>query len=106
MATEGKTVVLGTVTEEECARLQSTFERKMALQGLVRALADMPPKASNELYERLVKDYGQVEHGIRQWWEEIHNKYNWQNPPQANWSLEFATRKVTLNFPDSDPPGA
>jgi len=99
MAAQTKTVLLGTVTEDECKRLQAIFDRKMALQGLVRALADMPARASSELYDRLVKDYGEVERGMREWWEEIHTKYNWDNPPEANWSLEFATRKVSLNSP-------
>lgn len=97
-----KTVLLGTVTEDECKRLQAVFDRKMALQGLVRALSDMPAQASNELYDRLVKDYGEVERKMREWWEEIYHKYNWPNPPQASWSLEFSTLKVTLTTPDEE----
>ncbi|MCL6451463.1 MAG: CXXX repeat peptide modification system protein [Acetobacteraceae bacterium] len=104
MAAQGRRVLLGTVTVEEAERLKAVFERKMALQGLVRALADMPTRTSDELYERLVKDYGEVERGIRQWWEEIHRKYQWENPPEATWSLEFSTRQVTLTFPSEGGP--
>ncbi len=59
----------------------------------------MPRGAGSDLYERLVKDYGETERQLRQWWQDTKTKYNWTDSPQATWTLDFNSRQVTLSLP-------
>jgi len=100
MTRSEKTVALGTVTPEECQRIQDIFQRKLALQSLLRTLAETAGPVPEDLYERLVADSGEVEQQMHRWWSEIHQKYGWDNPETARWAIDFTTRAVTLHFPE------
>jgi len=89
-------VVLGEVSTEECEQIRSIFDRRMGLQALVRALADMPDRLSDDLYERVVQDYASVDRQMRRWWEETRKTHGWDSPAGASWSIDFNSRVVSL----------
>lgn len=79
--------VVWTLSDEDKDRIQNLFERKLALENLSKILeAD-----NNELYERLVKDYGRTCREFNQWWQDMSQKHRWEG---TDWRVDFVTGNV------------
>lgn len=85
--------VVGQVTEEEKAQIQTLFERRNGLNELAKILS--PDNA--ELYERLVKDLGETTTKFQQWWDTMSTKYQWEGTENGNWEINFQTNEILLS---------
>ena len=84
--------VVGQVTPEERAEIQTLFERKNGLTELAKIItAD-----NNELYEKLVKDMGETGAKFQQWWDDKSKKYGWDSHPKGSWEINFHNGEITL----------
>lgn len=84
--------IVGKVTPEEKAEIQSLFERRNGLNELAKILT-----ADNaELYEKLVKDLGETSTRFQQWWDRMAQKYQWESAPDGNWEINFETCDISL----------
>lgn len=84
--------VIGKVTPEEGKEIQALFERRNGLSELAKILtAD-----NQELYDKLVKDMGEVSTKFQAWWDDKAKKYNWESAPNGNWEINFQTNEITL----------
>lgn len=84
--------VIGKVTPEEGKEIQAIFERRNGLSELAKILtAD-----NTELYDKLVKDMGEVSTKFQAWWDDKAKKYNWESAPNGNWEINFQTNEITL----------
>lgn len=86
------TKVVGRVTEEEKAYIQTLFERRNGLNELAKILS--PDNV--ELYERLVKDLGETTTKFQQWWADMSTKYQWEGVENGNWVIDFQTNEISL----------
>lgn len=87
---------IGKVTEQECAEIQSLFERKNGLNELAKILtAD-----NNELYERLVKDLSETTAKFQGWWDMTSNKYQWESMANGSWEIDFNDCTIYLVTPE------
>ncbi len=86
------TKVVGRVTEEEKAYIQTLFERRNGLNELAKILS--PDNV--ELYERLVKDLGETTTKFQQWWDDMSTKYQWEGVENGNWVIDFQTNEISL----------
>lgn len=84
--------LVGQVTPEECMEIQTLFERRNGLNELAKVLT-----ADNvELYEKLVRDFGETGTKFQKWWETMAAKYQWQSVPNGNWEIDFNTCNIYL----------
>lgn len=87
--------LVGQVTPEEKDEIQSLFERRNGLNELAMILT--PDK--EELYEKLVKDMGEIGVRFQQWWNTASQKYNWEMTENGNWEINFETCEIFLVTP-------
>ncbi len=84
--------IVGKVTPEEGKEIQALFERRNGLSELAKILtAD-----NQELYDKLVKDMGEVSTKFQSWWDRMAKKYNWESSPNGSWEINFQTNDITL----------
>ncbi|MBR6169263.1 MAG: CXXX repeat peptide modification system protein [Bacteroidaceae bacterium] len=89
--------IVGQVTPEEIAEIQTLFERKNGLTELAKVVtAD-----NNELYEKLVKDMGETSTKFQQWWEQKSKQYGWESHPRGNWEINFQNGDISLVVKDA-----
>lgn len=85
--------IVGKVTPEERAEIQTLFERRNGLNELAKVLtAD-----NSELYEKLVKDMGETAQKFQNWWDRMADKYQWESAKDGNWEINFDTCEITLS---------
>ena len=84
--------LVGQVTPEERAEIQTLFERRNGLNELAKILT-----ADNaELYEKLVKDLGETGTKFQSWWDRMGKKYQWESAENGNWEINFDTCEIFL----------
>lgn len=89
-----KTKIVGHVTVEEKQEIQRLFERRNGLNELAKILTS----DNEELYEKLVKDFGETSTKFQQWWDTMANKYQWESSPNGNWQINFDTNEIVLMY--------
>lgn len=84
--------IVGSVTEQEKNQIKELFERRNGLNELARILtAD-----NTDLYERLVKDFGETSTKFQNWWDTMSEKYQWEKADGGNWEINFETCEIYL----------
>lgn len=84
--------IISRVTEEEKNEIQALFERRNGLNELSQILT-----VENEaLYEKLVKDLGEMGAKFQDWWDRMGEKYNWESVEDGNWEINFETCEIYL----------
>lgn len=87
--------LVGQVTPEERAEIQTLHERRNGLNELAKILT-----ADNaELYEKLVKDMGETGTRFQNWWDRMADKYKWESAEGGNWEINFETCEIMLIEP-------
>lgn len=46
------------------------------------------------LYEKLVKDLGEIGAKFQNWWNRMSEKYNWDSNEVGNWDIDFETYNI------------
>ncbi|MCX7920902.1 MAG: CXXX repeat peptide modification system protein [Clostridia bacterium] len=89
---------VGIVTETEAKEILQIFERKMALQELLMTLNNpsMTEQLKNEVYEKIVNDFGRTKIAFDKWWADTANKYQWKSVEGWQWSIDFDTCEIFL----------
>jgi CXXX repeat modification system protein len=88
---------LGKVTSKERDTIRELYERRNALMELLKALSNFEKKEADYLYEKLIKDLSQVNAKYHDWWQQVSQKYHWENTEGMHWEVEFDTCTVFLN---------
>ncbi len=84
--------LVGQVTPEERAEIQTLFERRNGLNELAKILT-----ADNaELYEKLVKDISETASKFQSWWDRMAQKYQWESAEGGYWEINFETCEIYL----------
>jgi CXXX repeat modification system protein len=84
--------VIGKVSEEERAEIQTLFERRNGLNELSKVLtAD-----NHELYEKLIVDMGATGSKFQNWWDTMAEKYQWEGAENGHWEINFNTCEIYL----------
>lgn len=83
---------VGIVTEQERDQIQALFERRNGLAELAKILTT----DNTELYERLVKDFGENTTKFQNWWNEMSTKYQWESIENGSWEIDFNSCKIYL----------
>lgn len=84
--------LVGQVTPEEKDEIQQLFERRNGLNELAKIVT-----ADNvELYEKLVKDFGETNTKFQSWWDRMATKYEWKSAEGGNWEINFDTCEIYL----------
>lgn len=84
--------IVGQVTPEERDEIKRLFERRNGLNELAKILtAD-----NTDLYEKLVKDFGETSTLFQQWWDQMAQKYKWESAENGNWEIRFETCDIIL----------
>lgn len=84
--------LVGQVTPEERAEIQTLFERRNGLNELAKILT----AENTELYEKLVKDLGETGTKFQKWWDDMGAKYQWESADNGNWEINFDTCEIYL----------
>ena len=84
--------LVGQVTPEERNEIQTLFERRNGLNELAKILT----VENNELYEKLVKDFGKTGIKFQNWWDGMAKKYQWESAVNSNWEINFETCEIFL----------
>ena len=84
---------VGQVTEEEKKEILSLFERKNGLMELAKIL-----KSEDALYDKMVTDMGTTSTKFQKWWDDMHQKYQWESAENGNWEINFDTNEIFLVY--------
>lgn len=84
--------IVGQVTPEEKAEIQTLFERRNGLNELAKIVTS----DNAELYEKLVKDLGETSTKFQNWWDRMAEKYQWEHVEGGNWEINFDTCEIKL----------
>jgi CXXX repeat modification system protein len=87
---------LGKVTAKEKDEIRALFERRNALMELLRVLPGLEKTEADYLYEKLIKDFSQVNAQYHEWWQKVSQEYQWENTEGMQWEVEFDTCTVFL----------
>jgi CXXX repeat modification system protein len=90
--------VVGRVTAAERDEIRALFEKKNGLTELFRSLSSLSEQElqASALYERVVRDMGEVTGRFQAWWDAMGRKYSWENIPGFKWEIDFDTCDVFL----------
>lgn len=91
---------IGTVTAEERDTIRQLNERRNALKELFKVLPDIERKEVDFLYDKIVKDIGEVNTKYNDWWTKTSNKYKWENSSGKQWEIDFDSREVFIKGSD------
>lgn len=92
---EGKREI-GHVTEEERDEIRALFERKSGLTELFRSLTALDREENASLYEKIVGDMGRTSLAFQKWWDEMSQKYKWENIEGYSWEIDFDSCNIYL----------
>ncbi len=89
---------VGNVTPTERDEIRFLFERKNGLFELFRTFSGMSAEEldNTPLYNKVVKDMGEVSTRFQKWWEEKSRQYNWENIPGWKWEIDFDTCTIYI----------
>lgn len=91
--------VVGKITEEEKQEIQSLSSKKNSLEELFKVLLGSQVEITNvNVYEKMLKDHMDVTQAFQLWWDKKSSSYGWESVPGGNWSINFETNEVTLNY--------
>ena len=83
---------IGQVTPEEKNEIQMLFERRNGLNELAKIVT-----AENaDLYEKLVRDFGETGTKFQAWWDRMAQKYQWESAEDGHWEINFDTCEIYL----------
>jgi CXXX repeat modification system protein len=87
--------LIGKVTEEEKDEIKYLFERKNGLTELFKIVNAEKP-INEEMYNKIVKDIGEVSINFNNWWSTKQKHYNWEDIPGRKWEIDFDTCEIYL----------
>ena len=89
---------VGTVTATERDEIKDLYLRRTGLTELFSSLARMDAAmlSSSPLYDRLVRDMGDVSLKFQAWWEKTAAKYGWPGRADKKWRIDFDTCEIYL----------
>ena len=82
--------VVGLLSGEDKEEIQNLFEKKLALENLVKII----DTDNSKIYDKLVMDYGKTLRQFQEWWMVNSQKYKWEG---QNWRIDFETSEVISN---------
>jgi len=89
---------IGSVTPEERDEMKALFERKNGLSELLRVLtgSGCEESSNRKIYDRVVRDMGEVKTKSQGWWDEKGVKYDWEKIKGYSWMIGFDTCDIYL----------
>lgn len=82
--------VVGVLVTEDLETIRNLFEKKLALENLTKII----DVENQEMYDKLVMDYGKTMRLFQEWWITNSQKYGWEG---KNWSIDFETSEIISN---------
>ena len=97
MDTDRKPV--GLVTPAERDQIRELYMRKTALTELFLSLSKLDRAAldASPLYEKVVRDMGQVTVRFQAWWDDRATAYGWPARAGGSWNINFETCEIYLD---------
>ncbi|GFZ33070.1 hypothetical protein CSC2_35960 [Clostridium zeae] len=91
---------VGYVTDEEKKEILRLYERRIALNELLPALTNMslPEEEVEHVYEKIIHDVVKTKEQFDNWWADTAKKYQWKSVENGNWTINFDTNEIILNF--------
>lgn len=80
--------------EAEVNSIREIYEKKMALENLAKIVV---PDENQEMYTRLITDYGVTLHDYEDWWNTIFKKYSVK---AGNYNVDFRSNQIIQNIQD------
>lgn len=77
--------IVAQVEEKERDEIQNIFEKKGALENLVKIVN---PQENYSMYQQVVQDYAEVMKNFQNWWDKMQIKYQWK---AGNYYINFDT---------------
>ena len=87
--------IVGKVNESEQKEIEVLFEKKNALEAIMKALN---PSENETMYERVVSDYSNVNTNFENWWSIMHKKYSWESSSDGHWQIDFSNGDIILCY--------
>lgn len=75
------------ITKEDIDEIEIIYEKKLAFENLF--LLDSIT-SDNDLYQKLLTDYGHTLKCFSEWWDKMDDKYHWRSEAiEENWKVDF-----------------
>jgi CXXX repeat modification system protein len=79
--------IIWTLSEEDKKIIEELYEKKVALENLIRIV----DPGNEKLYQKMIEDYSKVTAKFNNWWQTTSRLYNWVG---QTWSVDFTTGNV------------
>jgi len=84
--------IVGKVSEVEKEEILDLYEKKLALENLLKIF----DSKEEENFQALFDKYVQINKTFEMWWSEKGQKYNWSGSENGYWSIDFDTCQIIL----------
>ena len=78
------------LSDEDFKEIEDLFEKKLALENLLR----IEGIEKRSIYERAVEDLGKTVRLFNEWWTNKSQEYQWKG---QSWSVDFARQGIVCN---------
>lgn len=80
----------------EVEEFKTVNEKRNALHGLIFVCENNPLVSNQNLYNKFIEDYNNVERQYNDLWRAVSEKYEIEEEPGYVFHLEFSNQKVSL----------
>lgn len=90
------TKIVGKVNDEEKNEIMNLYEKKVALENLIKVINVVE---NEKIYEKLLEDYKDNNILYQKWWDNKSELYMWEKGEQnQSWKIDFKTGNIILDL--------
>lgn len=90
------TKIVGKVNDEEKNEIMNLYEKKVALENLIKVINVVE---NEKIYEKLLEDYKDNNILYQKWWDNKSELYMWEKGEQNQpWKIDFKTGNIILDL--------
>lgn len=90
--------VVGKVSEEEKNEVMTIFERIKGIEELTYTFESdlMSEEEKKKMSEKMTVEKEKALQSMQQWWNKMHEKYQFKSVDGMSWSIDFQTCEILL----------
>lgn len=90
------TKVVGRVSPEETKEVLAIHSRKVALEQISANLLSTGGSVLD--HPDMLTELGTLSIKLDSWWQKKAKQYNWESAPNGNWTIDFDSGDIVLNY--------
>ncbi len=88
--------IIAQISEEDAEKMLSIFEKKMAIENLLKTKQAEEYLENERLFERFLKEYGKSVNDFQNMWNYLAEKYELISEEGKTWKIDFENKYISL----------